>query len=1101
MKSPIFRTRLGLIAALAITLAILMCLGLFSYQALNAAREATRLERHTYLVIDGFDKLLSSLQDAETGQRGFIITGDRKYLAPFHDGSKMTQKRLANLRSLTRDNPNQQKRLDSIEALVRTKLSELAETTNLRAAKGFSSARDRVMTNLGKNTMDAIRESVAQAGLEEERLLSIRLALEERYSGRAFKMVLLGNLVGAIFILALYLFLWCEFVRRIKSENELTANRDQLDLQNKELQRAIDEREEVEAQLGKYSDLYDYAPVGYLNLDQNGVIRTVNITGSDLLGGKHSLNGLRLEDLVADTERPAFESFLAKVFTSRTKETCELALLDGNSQLFVQVEAVAATKGQECRIVLVDVTKRKRVEEALHESEERYRTLAMASTDVVYRMSPDWSEMLQLYGRDFIADTESPNPNWLQEYIYQDDQPHVMTVISEAIRTKKIFELEHRVLRVDGTLGWTFSRAVPQLDANGEIVEWFGSASDVTERKRAEDELRLSEDRFRTMANAMPQLAWMAHADGFIYWYNQRWYEYTGTTPDQVEGWGWQSVQDPQMLPTVLEQWRASIATGEPFEMIFPLKRADGVFGLFLTRMVPFRDAQGIIIQWFGTNTDITESEERFQATFNQAAVGIGHLKLDGRWLRINQKFCDIVGYSEKELRVLTLKDITHPDDQERSIRLFQPLIDGKLGDYSLEKRLIRKDGSTVWVNHTVTMVLDSSGNPSFIVSVIEDITKRKQSELESQDARKYAENIVETVTEPLVVLSSELKILTANHSFYHTFKVTPEETIGNFIYDLGNRQWDIPRLRVLFEEILPHDTVINSYEVEHDFLDIGRKVIVLSARQIFRENIGSHIILLAMADITDQKRAGEEIMRLNSDLASRADELESANTELEAFNYTVAHDLRQPLNLLGLCNQGIEMLHCCDQFQGECADYIQTIHKTTLKMDHIIETLLNFARVGQVEPRREVVDLSMLAHEVAKSLELTEPERQCDFQIVDGIVAYADASLLQVVLDNLLGNAWKYSSMREKAVIELGVKDIDGVPSYFVQDNGTGFDMTYAGRLFTPFHRLPETEKLKGFGIGLATVDRIIRRHGGKVWAEGEPDKGATFYFTLPAD
>jgi diguanylate cyclase (GGDEF)-like protein/PAS domain S-box-containing protein len=142
----------------------------------------------------------------------------------------------------------------------------------------------------------------------------------------------------------------------------------------------------------------------------------------------------------------------------------------------------------------------------------------------------------------------------------------------------------------------------------------------------------------------------------------------------------------------------------------------------------------------------------------------------------------------------------------------------------------------------------------------MEDITDRKLLETEIQDAREYAENIVETVREPLVVLNSEMKILTANHSFYETFRVTPEATIGNFIYDLGNRQWDIPKLRVLVEKILPQDTVINGYEVEHDFPGIGRKIILLNARQISREKIGSHIILLAMEDITERKQLETEI-------------------------------------------------------------------------------------------------------------------------------------------------------------------------------------------------------------------------------------------------
>ncbi len=156
-------------------------------------------------------------------------------------------------------------------------------------------------------------------------------------------------------------------------------------------------------------------------------------------------------------------------------------------------------------------------------------------------------------------------------------------------------------------------------------------------------------------------------------------------------------------------------------------------------------------------------------------------------------------------------------------------------------------------------VVTEWEGKPAYLAT-LHDITERKQLETEIQDAREYAENIVETVREPLVVLNSDLKILTANHSFYDTFKVTPKETVGNFIYDLGNRQWDIPRLRVLVEEILPHDTVINGYEVEHDFHDIGHKIILLNARQIFREKIGSHIILLAMEDITERKQLETEI-------------------------------------------------------------------------------------------------------------------------------------------------------------------------------------------------------------------------------------------------
>ena len=494
----------------------------------------------------------------------------------------------------------------------------------------------------------------------------------------------------------------------------------------------------------------------------------------------------------------------------------------------------------------------------------------------------------------------------------------------------------------------------------------------------------------------------------------------------------------------------------------------------------------------------LRESEERLHLLIDGAKdYGIFMLDVDGCVTSWNEGAKRLKGWDTQEILGRYFSQFY----TKEAVAAHQPELGLEIakakGRYEEEGWRVRKDGSKFMADVIITAIRDESGKLRGYSKVTRDITERKRLESEIQDAREYAENIVETVIKPLVVLNFDLKILTANHSFYDTFKVTPEATIGNFIYDLGNGQWDIPKLRVLFEKILPQKTVLNGYEVEHDFLDIGFKIILLNARQIFRENIGSNIILLVMEDITDRKRAEEEIKRLNISLAERADELETANKELGAFNHTVAHDLRQPLNLLGLYCQSINLL-CKDQLKKECMGYVQDAHKATLRMNSLIGALLNFSQMGRIEPRREMVDLSMLAHEVSKSLQLTEPGRQVDFKIADEIVVNGDAGLLRSVLDNLLGNAWKYTSMKEKAVIEFGVSDIDWLPTYFVRDNGGGFDKADADKLFTPFHRLPEAEKYKGFGIGLATVERIIQRHGGKIWAEGERGKGACFYFTL---
>jgi PAS domain S-box-containing protein len=239
------------------------------------------------------------------------------------------------------------------------------------------------------------------------------------------------------------------------------------------------------------------------------------------------------------------------------------------------------------------------------------------------------------------------------------------------------------------------------------------------------------------------------------------------------------------------------------------------------------------------------------------------------------------------------------------------------------------------------------------------------------------------------------------------------------------------------------------------------------------------------------------EEAQLKEMLEVRAAELEEANRELEAFSYSVAHDLRKPLTIInGYCQVITDL--CSDKLGEQCAGYLQDIYDNTVHMNRLIDTLLNFFRVTRMEPRRETADLTAMAQEVADELKHAEPSRRATFRIAQRISAIGDASLLRVVLENLLGNAWKYTGMRDEPVIEFGAAEIDGQQSFFVRDNGPGFANEDADKLFIPFQRLPGAEKQAGFGIGLATVDRIIRRHGGRVWAEGEPGKGATFYFTL---
>lgn len=257
--------------------------------------------------------------------------------------------------------------------------------------------------------------------------------------------------------------------------------------------------------------------------------------------------------------------------------------------------------------------------------------------------------------------------------------------------------------------------------------------------------------------------------------------------------------------------------------------------------------------------------------------------------------------------------------------------------------------------------------------------------------------------------------------------------------------------------------------------------------------------IVAVQEDITPQVKSAREIEKLNRDLSARAGDLEVANRDLEGFSYTVSHDLRAPLtNINGYCQIILELYG--DTLDEQCKEFINVIYSETINMNQLIRTLLDFSRVTRSQLHSTPVDLSEMVSLVAAGQQLREPERRMKFTIAPGIRAEGDPDLLKVVLENLISNACKYSGNQEQALIEFGETRLSGERTFFVSDNGAGFDMAFADKLFSPFQRLHSDREFKGFGIGLATVQRIVQRHGGRVWAEAEVGKGATFYFTLPA-
>jgi PAS domain S-box-containing protein len=353
---------------------------------------------------------------------------------------------------------------------------------------------------------------------------------------------------------------------------------------------------------------------------------------------------------------------------------------------------------------------------------------------------------------------------------------------------------------------------------------------------------------------------------------------------------------------------------------------------------------------------------------------------------------------------------------------------------------------------------------------------------------------LFETTQDGILILDANTGRITDTNPFLVGMLGYPrEELTGKKLWDLGvagDRATSEGRLATLLREgfIRYEDLPLLTKDGRQIPVELVCNLLMLAGKKSIQCNVH---------DLSHRGRRDADVRRLNTLLVARATELEAANGELEAFNYMVAHDLNQPLTLMkGYCHAIKAQFGA--QLEAECLEYLHQADNCTMRMNHLIETLLDFSTASHGEPQRELVDLGQLACEAAEALWRADPDREADFRFARGAVAYCDANLLRIVMDNLLGNAMKFSNIREKSVIRFGVQEVGGLPAYFISDNGIGFDTTSADKIFTPFQRLPSAGKRAGFGIGLATVALIVRRHGGRVWAVGEPDKGSCMYFTL---
>jgi PAS domain S-box-containing protein len=519
------------------------------------------------------------------------------------------------------------------------------------------------------------------------------------------------------------------------------------------------------------------------------------------------------------------------------------------------------------------------------------------------------------------------------------------------------------------------------------------------------------------------------------------------------------------------------------------------------------RDKAGALLGFSKVTRDLSERRKMESAlqhvgAYNRSLIEASldplvTIGLDGRILDANTAAEAATGRPRVELIGTDFSDyFVDPESARTGYRL--AFREGLVRNFPLELR--HRDGHVISVVYNAAVYRDEQGKVIGVFAAARDVTDRKRAQEALEESERSFRVLAETVPQIVWASRADGWNVFINQRWTEYTGMTLEASYGHgwsapIHAEDQKRTWDAWQLAMKNGSTYSAEARLRREDGAYRWWLIRGAPLCDASGKIIKW-FGT------FTDIHDLKTAEQEIQRLNADLErrvfERTTELEAANKELEAFAYSVSHDLRAPLRSIDGFSK-ILLVDYYDKLDDEGRDILTRVRRATQRMGQLIDDLLKLSRSTRTEMRREAMNLTALAAEVAKELVQAEPARAVRWIIAPGLAASGDPPLVRVVLENLLGNAWKFTGAQTDARIEFGSAETERGPAFFVRDNGAGFDMAYVGKLFGVFQRLHAVNDFPGSGIGLANVQRIIHRHGGRVWAEGETNRGATIYFTLP--
>ncbi len=750
-----------------------------------------------------------------------------------------------------------------------------------------------------------------------------------------------------------------------------------------------------------------------------------------------------------------------------------------------------------------DISDRKRATEELRASEERYRYL--------FESNPHPMWIYDVKTLKFLA----VNQTVIESYGYTREDFETMTL--RDIRPREdLADFDQALSQLDrmrnSTGVWRHCKkdgtiidveVVSHAFTSGDRPARLGLANDVTARVRAQRALEESEQRYRHLFDLTPLPMWVRDDESLRFLeVNDAALRAYGYTRDQflsMTTWDIRPPEDVERYKHVLLHGHNTLSESraigrhrkqEGTIMDVEVTSHAVVFKRRAARLTVIND----ITQRRLAEEALRDAERKYRTLFEDSPDGVMLVDpTDGTIIEGNQALRQMLGFSRAELSRLTMAAIEAAPDPERALVRIEKV--KREGSDEFETRLRTRSGTILDALIRIRVLF--IGSTMRFMTVVRNITERKLTEQALRESEERLRTVANNVPALIGYIDAGQRYRYVNRTYEDWYGKPASEYFGRTLREVIGAEM-YARLRPQFEAALRGETVTEERRTQSQDEERYARFTYVPQFGADGKVLGFYVLGY---DITERHKAEDAIRELNVELERRVLErtaqLESANQELEAFSYSVSHDLRAPLRSIdGFSQALLEEYH--PQLDEQGVDFLQRIRKSSQRMAQLIDDLLGLSRVTRTGMVRARVDLSAAAHDIAADLQKAQPAREVEFVIAPGLAANADPNLMRVVLDNLLANAWKFSARVKSARIEFGETVWQGRRVFFVRDNGAGFDMTYADKLFGAFQRLHDAKEFQGTGIGLATVQRIVRRHGGAVWGEGKVNQGATFYFSI---